>query len=66
MPIVFLATMIPLSIGGWGIREISMIYILSFNNIPNELSFGLSLIFGLGLIITSLPGGLFLLIRKLK
>ena len=52
-PIVLLAAFIPLSIGGWGVREGAMIFIFSFLLLPSEMALTISVIFG---VLSSLIG----------
>ena len=58
MPPVFLITTIPLSIWGWGVRENAMIIALGLVGISSESSLALSILFGLAILIISMPGGL--------
>ena len=46
VPVVVLATMLPFSIGGWGLREAAAIAVLSLVGITAEQALVLSLIFG--------------------
>ena len=57
MPTVLLISTLPISIAGWGVREGAMITALSFLGIPAHQSLALSVCFGLGLLLVSLPGG---------
>ena len=54
-----LITAIPISINGWGIREISFISLLATLNISAEKSMLISLVFGLILLISSIIGMFF-------
>ncbi len=56
-PLVVLATTIPISIAGWGVREMSMIAIFALVGISNEGATVASLMFGFISAVTSLPGG---------
>jgi len=64
MPPVFLIAIIPLSIGGWGIRENAMIVALSLIDVPNDSALALSVLFGLASLISSFPGGLVWLLSR--
>ena len=64
VPLVLLLSMIPLSIGGWGVREGVMVAAFSFVGMPSEGALSLSLAFGLVITLVSLPGGLFWLISN--
>lgn len=58
VPVVILATMLPFSIGGWGLREAAAIAVLSVVGITAEQSLVLSLIFGLTQLAVSGVGSL--------
>ena len=64
MPPVFLIAIIPLSIGGWGIRENAMIVALSLIDVPNDSALALSVLVGLASLISSFPGGLAWLLSR--
>ncbi len=53
---VSLAMVIPISIGGWGIREAAMVAILSRLAVPSGAAFLFSVVFGLAVAVSSLPG----------
>lgn len=57
---VSLAMVIPVSIGGWGVREAAMVAILAPLAVPGGVAFLFSVTFGLAIAASSLPG-LFLL-----
>lgn len=56
--LAIVATVIPVSISGWGVRETLFIWLLTPLGIPAEQAFGLSVWFGLASIIASVPGGI--------
>ncbi len=58
VPPVLLITAIPISIGGWGIRETAMVTAFALVGVPNEGAFVLSLLVGFVSLGISLPGGL--------
>jgi glycosyltransferase 2 family protein len=58
MPLVLLVTMVPVSIGGWGVREGAMIAAFGYAGVEPPAAFVLSVLFGLGLVAASLPGAL--------
>lgn len=58
MPPVVLISMLPISFAGWGVREGAMIAALGFVGVPPGEAIALSVIFGLILVLTSLPGGI--------
>jgi uncharacterized protein (TIRG00374 family) len=61
VPISLLLTMIPLSFAGWGIRESAMVFFFSLVGAENEVVLTMSVVYGLILIITSLPASYFFL-----
>jgi glycosyltransferase 2 family protein len=64
MPPVFLLTFIPISLAGWGIREGAMVGIFLLVGADKDHILAVSIVYGLILIISSLPGGLFWLNSK--
>jgi uncharacterized protein (TIRG00374 family) len=63
-PLVLLATTIPVTIGGWGVREGAMIAIFALVGVPREDTFLVSVVYGLLIIAVSLPGGLVWLLSR--
>ena len=47
IPPVFLLTMMPITFNGWGLREVSIIYMLGLINVPPGVALALSVQFGL-------------------
>ncbi len=64
VPLVLLATTIPLSIGGWGIREGAMVFGFGLVGVPEAGAFSLSVLTGLLSIVVSLPGGVAWLVTR--
>lgn len=58
VPVVLLFSTLPISIAGWGVREGVMVAALGLIGISSESALVLSVLFGLAVIVTSLPGGL--------
>ena len=58
MPPVMLATTLPISIGGWGVREMGIVGMLGLIGIPQSAALVLSIQLGLLSVILSLPGSL--------
>lgn len=54
---VVLLSALPVSLGGWGVREASMMTLFAFVGVSNEQSLLLSVLYGLVMMIASLPGG---------
>jgi len=57
-PLALLAAMVPVSIGGWGVREATFLYGLGLVGVSAQDAVLTSVTFGLVSILTSLPGGL--------
>ena len=66
MSMVTLAVIIPVSIGGWGVREAAMVTLLGRLAVPADAAFLFSVAFGLAVAASSLPGLLFLWWRPRK
>ena len=64
VPPVILAMTLPISIAGWGVREGAMIVTLGLVGVPQESALVLSILFGLGTMITALPGGIIWLFTR--
>lgn len=58
VPPVVLASTLPISIGGWGVREMGMVATFGLIGIPAPAALTLSLQLGLISVLVSLPGGL--------
>lgn len=56
VPPVFLLTILPISLAGWGIRETAMVGIFMLIGAPKEEILSISIMYGVMLIIASLPG----------
>ena len=64
IPPVALLAALPISLGGWGIREAAMVSFLGLVGVPNSAALILSIQFGLVTIAVSLPGGLLWLLYR--
>ncbi len=64
MPPVILLTIIPISLAGWGVREVSMVSLLSYSGITQETALSISIIFGFTYIIQGLFGLYFFINSK--
>jgi len=64
MPLVILIMTIPISIGGWGVRETAMVALFGMIGVPNESALVLSVLIGLVGITATLPGGLVWLLTR--
>ncbi|MCQ8103103.1 flippase-like domain-containing protein [Methylomonas sp. SURF-2] len=54
---VTLLAALPISIGGWGVRESAMVALFGIVGVPNEKSLLLSVLYGVVMMLASLPGG---------
>jgi len=57
VPAVILLSTIPVSIGGWGLREGLMVAALGLAGVPADAALTISVLFGLAQIAAGLPGG---------
>ncbi len=64
VPLMFIAMQFPITIGGWGARELAALYIFSLMGLSEEIAVTVSVLFGFGMLITSIPGNLFWVFRK--
>ena len=64
MPPIFIFSQLPITIGGWGTRELAMITSFSLINISKELAFSVSLVFGFLNLTSAFLGILFYLDQK--
>lgn len=65
VPWVLLIAIIPISIGGWGLREAAMVFMLGLIGVPQVVALTLSVQLGLLSIVVSIPAGfLWLTSRK--
>jgi hypothetical protein len=55
-PFVQLLSMLPISFAGWGLREGAMVVAFRLAGVPAEAALGASILFGLCLLASSLPG----------
>jgi uncharacterized membrane protein YbhN (UPF0104 family) len=56
---MLLATMIPLSYAGWGIREAGAVFLFAYLGVGAELALAISVLFGTALLVAALPGVVF-------
>lgn len=62
VPVAVLLSTLPISIGGWGVREASLSYGLALFGVAPADAALLGLALGMGLLFASLPGGIVLLL----
>jgi uncharacterized membrane protein YbhN (UPF0104 family) len=56
-PFPLLLSMLPISMSGWGVREGAMIVAFGLVGVASEQSLAVSILFGITLLLASLPGG---------
>jgi len=59
VPTVLLISMLPISVGGWGVREGVMVVALHGLGVPSEEALLSSILFGLCAVTATLPGAIF-------
>src|SRR5262249_46332509 len=64
VPAVLLISMLPISIGGWGVREGAMVVALHGFGIPTEEALLPSILFGLCAVTATLPGAIFWILTR--
>lgn len=57
IPPVILVTTLPISLAGWGVREVAMVFAFGFIGVSETDATVLSVLFGLTAVVGSLPGG---------
>ena len=62
-PVILVATL-PISIAGWGAREVAMVTMFGFIGVPAAQTTVVSVLFGLVSVLITLPGGAFWLFSK--
>lgn len=58
VPPAILASILPISIAGWGVREGAMVASLTYAGITEVDAIVISILFGLTMVIASMPGGI--------
>ena len=53
---VVFVMLLPISLAGWGVREVGLVWFLRMYGVPGEEALALSLMLGLVGVIVSLPG----------
>jgi uncharacterized protein (TIRG00374 family) len=64
VPLVTLVAVLPVSIAGWGVREGAMVVALGLIGIPSVQAFSLSVLYGLVVMASGVPGGLLWLLAR--
>jgi uncharacterized protein (TIRG00374 family) len=63
-PTVFLLSMMPITIAGWGVREAILITALKLFDVPSVAAVALGVSFGICMLIISIPGALLWMIDR--
>jgi len=58
VPPVTLLQLLPISLAGWGVREVALVVMLASFGVPTEAALATSVLLGFCLIVIGLPGGL--------
>jgi uncharacterized membrane protein YbhN (UPF0104 family) len=58
LPPVTLIQLLPVSLAGWGIREVGLVVVLAGFGVPAEGALAVSVLMGLSLVVLGLPGSL--------
>jgi len=58
VPPVTLIQLLPVSLAGWGVREVALVLILGAFGVAAETALAISILSGLCMILVGLPGGL--------
>jgi uncharacterized protein (TIRG00374 family) len=66
IPLAIFVSLIPISLGGWGLREGATVYILGKQGISPEISIALSITYGISVFLAFIPGSVTHVIRRLK
>lgn len=64
LPIIIFVSSLPISLNGWGIREFISMYLLNFYSVNETQAILMSVIIGLLIILTRLPGSIFMFLYK--
>jgi len=64
VPLIFMSALLPFSFSGWGIREIAAIVIFNVIGVSSEFAVATSILFGLLLMVVSIPGVIFILLNS--
>ena len=65
VPVASLLVTLPVSVGGWGVREGVLVLGMGYAGVSFEEAFALSILYGITLLVSSLPGGAWWLVETL-
>jgi len=63
-PVLLLAQVLPISVGGWGVREAAAIVLLGMTGVDPTSAILASIMFGALIVLATLPGALFWLVLR--
>jgi glycosyltransferase 2 family protein len=63
-PVLLLAQVLPISVGGWGVREAAAVMLLSMTGVDATSALLISITFGMLLFLATLPGVVFWLMLR--
>jgi 8-oxo-dGTP pyrophosphatase MutT (NUDIX family) len=63
-PPALLLSMVPVSLGGWGVREAALVWLLGTAHVPQDAALAISVLFGLVTMAAGLPGGVLWLFER--
>jgi uncharacterized protein (TIRG00374 family) len=63
-PVVLLLSMLPISFGGWGVRESAMVVAFKLVGVPAHVALSASILYGLCILVANLPGGVLWLTER--
>jgi uncharacterized protein (TIRG00374 family) len=63
-PPALLLSMMPVSLGGWGVREAALVWLLGTVHVPQDEALAISVLFGLVTTASGLPGGVLWLFER--
>ena len=66
MPAVVLVSSLPISVAGWGVRELAMVTALGLVGVSSDAAVAISVILALTASVASLPGGFLFVFYKLR
>jgi uncharacterized membrane protein YbhN (UPF0104 family) len=55
IPVIAIVTLVPVSVGGWGVREGALVALLGLVGVPSHMALAFSVLFGFVGIVASLP-----------
>jgi uncharacterized membrane protein YbhN (UPF0104 family) len=65
-PALLLAHVLPISIGGWGVREVTAVALLGMTGVDATSALLVSIMFGVLLVLATLPGAVFWLMLRVS